>query len=78
MNTLALREMDFHSELANRDRLIAEAFYVNLHTRALFVVDDAMTKGSQLKICVEFAVDARELIQVECGCDAERVVVSRF
>ena len=43
-----------------------------------FVVDDAMTKGSQLKICVEFAVDARELIQVECGCDAERVVVSRF
>src|SRR5205807_8324209 len=75
---LAGVEAYFEAGRGDIDRLRARAFEVHVDSAPLRVVEGDVSEGGQVEIGMKLSVDAREEVQVEGSCDAERIVVCGF
>jgi len=65
VNCLAGREVKIQPQSGYGDGLSARAFQVHLHAGVLGVPACDVAEGVQIKVCIEFAVDAHEGIAVK-------------
>jgi zinc/manganese transport system substrate-binding protein len=64
--------------LAERQALVALRHQMHFHPAQRVVVERAMSEAIKFDMCAKFAPEPLQKIQVECGCDALRVVIGGF
>src|SRR6266849_5120976 len=74
---LALLKLDRENSLSNSYCLFPLGANVHFHTACLGVESCFMLELPQVKVAVQFAIDARQQIQIKSSRDPKRVIVGR-
>src|SRR5579884_2302774 len=61
--------------LSNVHNLMHEAYQVHLDPALSWIIECVMAELIQLKVCIEFLVDAFQQVQVKLGCNTLLVII---